>query len=115
MPQPLRGTPAGRRQQRDPADALAELAAAAPDWVAYGLCARVDPEVFFPPKGASAEPAKGVCRSCAVRPQCLDYALANRERHGVWGGLSEPERRALLRNQTQSSTLAGEPGPEVAA
>jgi WhiB family redox-sensing transcriptional regulator len=99
MPHLFRGTPVGRRPPHDPVAALAELAATVPEWVSRGACALVDPEVFFPPKGASAEPAKRVCRSCEVRADCLDYALANREPHGVWGGLSEPERRALLRRR----------------
>jgi WhiB family redox-sensing transcriptional regulator len=103
MPHSFRGRLADRRPTHDPVAALAALTAAVPDWVAHGTCGQVDPEVFFPPKGASAEPAKAVCRACPVRPQCLDYALANRERHGVWGGMSERERRALLRSSERTA------------
>jgi WhiB family redox-sensing transcriptional regulator len=60
------------------------------------LCAQTDPEAFFPDKGESTRPAKKVCAACPVRPPCLDWALATREPHGVWGGLSERERRGLL-------------------
>lgn len=64
-------------------------------WQADALCAQTDPEAFFPEKGGSTRDAKKVCAGCAVRVQCLDYALANDERFGIWGGLSERERRRL--------------------
>lgn len=64
-------------------------------WQERALCAQTDPEAFFPEKGGSTREAKGVCQSCDVRSECLDYALANDERFGIWGGLSERERRKL--------------------
>lgn len=64
-------------------------------WRADALCAQVDPELFFPEKGGSTRGAKKVCGSCEVREQCLAYALANDQRFGIWGGLSERERRQL--------------------
>ena len=64
-------------------------------WADDALCAQTDPEAFFPEKGASVREAKAVCTGCIVRAECLDYALANDERFGVWGGLSERERRRL--------------------
>ena len=64
-------------------------------WQAEALCAQTDPEAFFPEKGGSTRDAKKVCGSCAVRAQCLGYALENDERFGIWGGLSERERRRL--------------------
>ncbi|MDR1386547.1 MAG: WhiB family transcriptional regulator [Propionibacteriaceae bacterium] len=66
-------------------------------WQASALCAQTDPEAFFPEKGGSTREAKAVCRSCEVRQPCLDYALAHDERFGIWGGLSERERRKLKR------------------
>lgn len=66
------------------------------DWRARGLCAQTSPEAFFPEKGTSSRDAKRVCASCEVRAECLEYALANEERFGVWGGLSERERRKLI-------------------
>lgn len=66
-------------------------------WQERALCAQTDPEAFFPEKGGSTREAKKVCTSCEVRSECLDYALANDERFGIWGGLSERERRRLKR------------------
>ncbi len=67
------------------------------DWTTRAACAETDPEAFYPEKGGSTAAAKAVCAGCPVRAACLAEALGHRERHGVWGGLSEPERRALLR------------------
>jgi WhiB family transcriptional regulator, redox-sensing transcriptional regulator len=64
-------------------------------WQERALCAQTDPEAFFPEKGGSTREAKKVCLSCEVRAECLEYALANDERFGIWGGLSERERRRL--------------------
>ncbi|WP_312180118.1 WhiB family transcriptional regulator [Arthrobacter sp.] len=64
-------------------------------WQADALCAQTDPEAFFPEKGGSTRDAKKVCAACNVRSQCLEYALSNDERFGIWGGLSERERRRL--------------------
>ena len=65
-------------------------------WQERALCAQTDPEAFFPEKGGSTREAKRVCLSCDVRSECLDYALAHDERFGIWGGLSERERRRLV-------------------
>jgi WhiB family redox-sensing transcriptional regulator len=65
------------------------------EWQERALCAQTDPEAFFPEKGGSTREAKRVCMSCEVRVQCLDYALENDERFGIWGGLSERERRRV--------------------
>lgn len=64
-------------------------------WQSDSLCAQTDPEAFFPEKGGSTRDAKKICGSCEVRSQCLEYALENDERFGIWGGLSERERRKL--------------------
>lgn len=64
-------------------------------WQSDALCAQTDPEAFFPEKGGSTRDAKKICTSCEVRAQCLEYALQNDERFGIWGGLSERERRKL--------------------
>jgi hypothetical protein len=68
---------------------------AVPDWHADGLCQQVDPELFYPEKGETAKPAKAVCDRCDVRDKCLQWALDNDEKHGVWGGKTEKERRAM--------------------
>ena len=62
-------------------------------WQGAALCAQTDPEAFFPEKGGSTREAKRVCHSCEVRSECLDYALQHDERFGIWGGMSERERR----------------------
>lgn len=67
------------------------------DWQDRALCAQTDPESFFPEKGGSTREAKRVCSGCEVQAECLEYALANDERFGIWGGLSERERRRLKR------------------
>ena len=66
-------------------------------WQERALCAQTDPEAFFPEKGGSTREAKRICMGCEVRDACLDYALAHDERFGIWGGLSERERRRLKR------------------
>ncbi|MGP9693871.1 WhiB family transcriptional regulator [Brachybacterium sp. AOP25-B2-12] len=70
---------------------------AEPSWQERALCAQTDPEAFFPEKGGSTRDAKKVCVSCDVRAECLEYALEHDERFGIWGGLSERERRKLKR------------------
>ena len=64
-------------------------------WQQHALCAQTDPEAFFPEKGGSTRDAKRVCGVCPVREECLQYAMDNDERFGIWGGLSERERRRL--------------------
>ena len=68
-----------------------------PEWQERALCAQTDPEAFFPEKGGSTREAKRICSGCEVRAECLEYALAHDERFGIWGGLSERERRRLRR------------------
>jgi WhiB family redox-sensing transcriptional regulator len=72
-------------------------ATAEDQWQDRALCAQTDPEAFFPEKGGSTREAKRICMGCEVRDECLDYALAHDERFGIWGGLSERERRRLKR------------------
>lgn len=70
-----------------------------PEWYGEALCAQVDPERFYPEKGGSTRDAKKVCASCPVRELCLEYALDNEERFGVWGGVTERVRRELVRQR----------------
>lgn len=69
------------------------------DWQKEALCRQTDPEVFFPEKGGSTREAKKICHGCEVRLKCLQYALDGDERFGIWGGLSERERRKLKRRK----------------
>jgi WhiB family redox-sensing transcriptional regulator len=66
-------------------------------WQERALCSQTDPEAFFPEKGGSTREAKRICTGCEVRSECLEYALEHDERFGIWGGLSERERRRLRR------------------
>jgi len=74
-------------------------------WQDQANCLGVDPDLFFPERGASTREAKEVCRGCVVRNDCLEYALDNGEKFGIWGGLSERERRRLRRQRAQSSRI----------
>ena len=66
-------------------------------WAPDAKCLQADPETFFPEKGGSTREAKRICALCEVREECLEYALENDEHFGIWGGLSERERRKLKR------------------
>lgn len=81
-------------------------------WTERALCAQTDPEAFFPEQGESTRLAKAVCRQCPVADECLEYALANGERFGVWGGFSERERRRLVAGEdvVPSAGAVGGPG-----
>lgn len=83
------GVPGVRKPSEDDDNTLA--------WQTDALCAQTDPEAFFPEKGGSTRDAKRICSTCDVRSECLEYALKNDERFGIWGGLSERERRKLKR------------------
>jgi WhiB family redox-sensing transcriptional regulator len=72
-------------------------------WADQALCAETDPEAYFPEKGGSNREAKKVCRRCEVRPECLGYALEHDEKHGIWGGLSERERRGVVRSRRKAA------------
>lgn len=63
-------------------------------WMDQAECRNADPELFYPTRSQSADPAKRICARCKVKTSCLELALRENQR-GVWGGLSEHERRAL--------------------
>lgn len=75
----------------------------AQDWRKQGKCRGVDPEVFYPVNDGDAAQAKEICDGCPVRQPCLEWALADRERYGVWGGMTERERRRLLRHRRMTA------------
>ena len=83
-----------------------------PDWCSLAACQSADPEIFFPISslGAGAREvarAKAVCGQCQVQAQCLSYALASRQVHGVWGGTTDEERQLLRdRNEAQKASAA---------
>lgn len=66
------------------------------EWLDGAECKGVDPAIFFPEKYESThKQAKAICQACDVRVECLQYALDTGERHGIWGGVSERERRRI--------------------
>ncbi|MGH9177809.1 MAG: WhiB family transcriptional regulator [Acidimicrobiales bacterium] len=72
-------------------------------WRQRAACRGVDPDIFYPSSDEEAEEAKAICRVCPVRESCLEYAIINRERDGVWGGATERERRRILRQRRKSA------------
>jgi WhiB family transcriptional regulator, redox-sensing transcriptional regulator len=81
------------------------------DWRHVAACRDVDPELFFPigntgPALLQIDEAKRVCRTCAVMDECLQWALDSGQDAGVWGGLSEDERRALKRRRVRARAHA---------
>jgi len=68
-------------------------------WEGAAACRGADADLFFAPGATHEQRAKSVCRECPVRWECLAYALRNRVEHGVWGGLTDRERRRLLNRQ----------------
>jgi WhiB family transcriptional regulator, redox-sensing transcriptional regulator len=75
-------------------------------WQDYGNCIGIDPELFFPERGVSTAEAKEVCRGCMVRVECLEFALDSGEKFGIWGGMSERERRRLRRQRALRTVRA---------
>jgi len=87
------GAPSSARQATYPE----RPATPVPSWQDEALCAQTGGDFFFPEPGSSVREAKSICGLCEIRTACLEYALANDERFGVWGGLSEKERNQLRR------------------
>ena len=66
-----------------------------PKWQRQGACLGAHPDLFFPERGQSTKPAKEICKSCKVKEECLKFALDGSEQFGVWGGMSERQRKRL--------------------
>ena len=79
---------------------MSEPLFALPAFSGPALCAEVSPEVWFPDKGGSVRQAKAICGRCEIRLECADWAIQTNERHGVWGGLSEWDRRQLRKGRS---------------
>ncbi|MDR7280944.1 hypothetical protein J2S41_007722 [Catenuloplanes atrovinosus] len=84
-------------------------------WRTRGVCQSVDPETFFPAPNEPADAAIAMCGSCEVQGACLAWALEVGDCHGVWGGTTPRERRAMLRVWQEQATGAGGQGDQVAA
>jgi len=76
------------------------------EWMQRGLCREIPPAVFFPSDGVGVEAARRICANCPVKEPCLEYALAFRIDHGVWGGSSERERRRILKRRRVGAAIA---------
>lgn len=74
------------------------------DWRQLANCQGLDPETFFPDKGVSHRDAKQICDGCVVRAECLNAALDRNEKWGIWGGMSERERRGVRRARKMLDT-----------
>lgn len=76
-------------------------------WQDYANCRGADADLFFPERGASTRKAKAICGECQVRAQCLDFAIDVGEKFGIWGGMSERERRRVRRERQIAARKAG--------
>lgn len=72
-------------------------------WHQHGACRGLDPTIFYPATDEEAAPAKKVCEQCGVREACLEFALGERERDGIWGGATERERRRIIRQRRRTA------------
>jgi WhiB family redox-sensing transcriptional regulator len=87
----------------------------ATSWMLRARCRDLPPSVFFPSDGAGVEVARRYCAECAVRVQCLEYALKYHIDHGVWGGASERERRRIAHSRRAQSTTGLPKGRQASA
>jgi WhiB family redox-sensing transcriptional regulator len=106
-------TPRERAQDHAHATGV-DLRVEAPEWQERSLCSQTDPEAFFPEKGGSTREAKQMCSRCPVKGECLEYALGHDERFGIWGGLSERERRKVKRRNGQGPVSPAQVNAAVA-
>lgn len=74
-----------------------------PDWRESANCRGINPDLFFPERGELVHEAKAVCAGCVVREECLEDAQLHKERFGVWGGMTERERRKLRTQRRHSA------------
>lgn len=68
-------------------------------WQDFANCRGADPDLFFPERGASTRVAKTICRECSVLAECLEFAIVSSEKFGIWGGMSERERRKIRKQR----------------
>lgn len=68
-------------------------------WQDFAHCRGADPDLFFPERGASTRAAKTICRECSVQDECLEFAIVSSEKFGIWGALSERERRKIRKER----------------
>ena len=68
-------------------------------WQDFANCSGADQDLFFPERGASTRKAKAICNACQVKADCLEFAIQQSEKFGIWGGLSERERRRIRKER----------------
>lgn len=87
------------------------------EWQDLAACREIPVEMFFPPAEQESEVAKAVCANCTVRQPCLEFALSEAERFGIWGGLTSQERRSLAakRRKARLTGAASETVPSYLA
>jgi WhiB family redox-sensing transcriptional regulator len=73
-------------------------------WQDDANCKGANADLFFPERGASTRAAKAICRECQVRAECLEFAITTGEKFGIWGGMSERERRRVRRDRQVAAT-----------
>lgn len=84
-------------------DLLFQLLQPRPFSIDQAACRGLDTNLFFPTRGEDTAAAKAVCKRCAVKVECADWALANSEKFGIWGGTSERDRRSARRTRRHST------------
>jgi WhiB family redox-sensing transcriptional regulator len=84
---------------------IEKLLGGMPSWTEEGNCKGADADIFFPERGASTRKAKSICRACSVQEDCLEFAIENSEKFGIWGGLSERERRRIKRQRIDDNEI----------
>jgi WhiB family transcriptional regulator, redox-sensing transcriptional regulator len=77
-------------------------------WQDFANCRGADPDLFFPERGASTRTAKQICRECGVQDACLEFAIVSSEKFGIWGAMSERERRKIRRERQVAARLRQE-------
>ncbi len=83
-----------------------DLSIAMENWHEKARCKGWDPDIFYPDRGVPSASAKAICKECQVQADCLEYALTRDERFGIWGGLSERERRKMYRERQRGIVYA---------
>ena len=78
------------------------------NWVGKAACSGLDPAIFYPPTEEESEEAKAICEECPVQLDCLEHAIAHREKNGVWGGATERERLRIIRRRRRVRSQVSE-------
>lgn len=86
-----------------------------PEWMHDAACRGMNPELFYPGRGESVAQARNTCRGCPVRAECLAYAISTGEKTGMWGGMSERDRRRIRRGDLTPRRRVGHPTAEASA